>query len=62
MKSAAFGSRILLVDVTWFHIGCFDLSVFRATLNCSSCIVVRRAYANGFPVVRDGLVVIIIRT
>jgi hypothetical protein len=63
LKSAAVGSGILLLDVTWFHIGCFDVSVFRVTLSVGPvAIVVRSAYANGFPVVRDCLVVIILRT
>ena len=59
----AVGSGILPVDVTWFNIGCFDFTVFRVILSVGPiAIVVRCAYANGFPVVRDGLVAIILRT
>jgi len=31
------GSGILLVDVMWFHTGCFNFKVSRVTLQRTSC-------------------------
>ena len=31
------GSGVLLVDIMWFHIGCYDLKVFLVTLQHMSC-------------------------
>ena len=29
---AVFGNAVLLVDVTWFHMGCFNVKALRVTL------------------------------
>jgi len=37
LKLAVVGSGNLLVDVVWFHIGCFNVTVFLVTLQHMSC-------------------------